>query len=195
MSESYAWTESRLRAIELFSDAPSAALEQRVLDVFLEHPSLVVEAIEHVGRRFERGQVRSPWAVLAKHVEEAVRPLDSPVVSDERDREKAIRRAEAWIRAAGKHFDQVEEILLELFDSRGLLAGFDSPELRERVAGVYREARPEGLLIDEQAEMRARAYRGLSGEVPGANGPVTPPPWRRPKREPEPSLDPEPVLG
>lgn len=160
----YEWIETRLRAMELFTDSPSAAQEQRVLDVFLEHPALVVEAVEHVGRRFAAGQVRNPWAILAKHVEEAVRPLDNPTVSDERDRDKAVRRAEQWMRAAGKHYPSWAEVEDALFGDTGYgdggasLRPYDSPQLRERMAKLYRQVEPEGALIEEQAEMRARAY-------------------------------------
>lgn len=190
MSAVYEWVETRLRAIELFQDAPSAAQEQRVLDVFREHPALVCESIEHVGRRFESGQVRNPWAILAKHVEEAMAPLEDFTASDERDREKQTRRAEQWIRSAGKHFDRVEEVLEELFGELGRIRAFDSPELRERMARVWREVRPEGELIAEQELERARRYRVLKDRKPD------PAQVRRAMAGEEPVLvDPEPVVA
>lgn len=164
MSESYVWTETRLRGIELYGDTPRAHLEQRILDVFLEHPAMVVEAVEHIGRQFAAGQVRMPWAVLATHVERAVQPLDNPTVSDERDRDKAVSRAEQWMRAAGRHYPSWEEVEDALFGDTGYgdggasLRPYDSPQLRERMAKLYRQVAPEGQLIEEQAEMRARAY-------------------------------------
>lgn len=177
----YQWVETRMRAIELFSDAPSAVQEQRVLDVFREHPALVVEGVEHVGRRFADGQVRNPWAVLAKHVEEAVRPLEDFTATDERDRDKAIRRAEQWMRAAGKHFDRWEEVEDELFGELGRIPQYASDEVCERMARLWNEVNGEGELIAEQAEERARRWR---------EGPKT--------RDPEPvlaALDEEPALA
>jgi len=181
MSE-YPWTEIRLRAIELFHSGPSAALEQRVLDVFRDHPALVVEAVEHVGRRFESGQVRSPWVILAKHVEEAMRPLEDVTATDERDRDKAISRAEQWVRSAGQHFDRDEEILEELFGEFGRLKTWreDDP-LKVRMVALWGEVRPRGEAIDEQAEERAKARIALQA---------------KPDDDPEPVLDdPEPVLA
>jgi hypothetical protein len=202
MSETFVWTETRLRAIELFRDAPSAELEQRILDVFLEHPHLVIEAVEKIGRRYANGQVRMPWAVLAKAVSEMTSTLEG-AATDERDRDKAIRRAEQWVRAAGKHFDSHAEIEDELFGDRGILSAWrDDDTLRGRMAKLWREVRPEGHLIAEQAEMRARSYVAANGQVAGAQGiPVTRLPWKRPivergmEDEPAVELDPEPVLG
>jgi hypothetical protein len=201
------WTETRLRAIELFRDVPSAELEQRVLDVFLEHPHLVIEAVESIGRRFEQGKVNRPWPVLAKHVSEAMKPLEG-VASDERDRDKAIRRAEQWVKVAGKHFDSGDEVEVELFGDLGILATWrDDEALHERMAQLWAEVRPEGLLIEEQAEERARAYIAANGQVPGERGlPVTRPPWKVPlgetrivepgmEDEPVVELDPEPAVG
>lgn len=184
----FEWVSTRMRAIELYRDAPSALQEQRILDVFREHPNLVVEAVEHIGRRFANGQVRNPWAILAKHVAEAMRPLEDFTATDERDRDKAIRRAEQWMRAAGKHFDRVEEVLDELFGDTAALnvRMFDSPELRERMARLWREVRGEGALIAEEAEARALAWqeaRRLAAEAkPGRD------------LDPEPAaVDPEPA--
>lgn len=162
MSE-YVWTDLRGHAVELFHDTPSASLEQRVLDVFREHPALVSEAIEHVGRRFATGQVRSPWAVLAKHVEEALRPLGAVTVTDTKDREKAIRRAEQWMRAAGLHYDREGGVLEELFGTLGRLRGFDSPELRERMLELGRQERPRGEQVDREELERADAWNATAG--------------------------------
>jgi hypothetical protein len=189
----YAWVETRLRAVEAFSDAPSAVQEQRVIDVFREHPALVVEAIEHVGRRFESGQVRNPWAILAKHVEEAVRPLEDVTATDERDREKRIQRASQWLRAAGKHFDSEAEVVDELFGERGLLREWRSDEtLEARMVKLWRELRPEGELIESQALERAERWKAPRGQVAGYHGyPVT---RLKPQRAESPESDPEPVL-
>jgi len=179
----YVWTELRAVAIERFRNVPDATLEQRVIDVFREHPALVQEAIEHVARRFESGQVRSPWIVLAKHVSEAMRPLEEVTATDERERAKQIARAEAWIRVAGQHFDREEEILEELFGEFGRLKTWaeDGP-LKVRMIALWGEVRPKGESIQAQAEERASARHKLLADL---------------ALDPEPSLDPdaEPALA
>lgn len=163
MSE-YLWTETRLRAIELFRDGPSAVIEQRVLDVFRDHPSLVAEGIEHIGRRFEAGKIRNPWVILAKHVEEAVRPLEDVHATDERDRVKAVARAEQWIRATGQHFDREEEVLEELFGEFGRLKTWREDEpLKVRMLALWGEVRPKGELIAKQELERAVQWRSTTG--------------------------------
>jgi hypothetical protein len=197
----YLWTDVRLRAIELFHNGPSAAFEQRVLDVFREHPALVVEAIEHVGRRFASGQVRSPWVILAKHVEEAMRPLEDVHVSDQRDQVKAISRAEQWMRAAGKHFDREDEILDALFGDFGRLKTWrDDEPLRQQMVKLWHEVRPEGELIEAQAIERAEHWKATTGlrwkldRDPKFRAAYL---TEHPDEDPEPTLDeePEPALS
>lgn len=162
MTTEYTWRELRDHAIDVFAgDTPGAALEERILVVFRTHPQIVAVGIDQVAERYRQGKVTSPWAVLATHVEKATAPLDDVTVTDERDRDKAIRRADQWMRAAGKHFDRVEEVLDELFGETAALSVrmFDSPELRERMARLWREVRGEGELITGQAEARARAWQ------------------------------------
>lgn len=161
MSEqTYEWITYRERAVELFGQGPDGLLEQRVIAVFREHPTLVIEAIEHVGRRFSQGKIHTPWVILAKHVEQAVKPLEEVSATDERDREKRIRRAEGWMRAAGMHCDRWSEVEDELFGERGLLRMWRSDEtLRQRMARLWKAVRPAGELLEQQAEERDRAYR------------------------------------
>lgn len=197
MTSEYVWRELRDHAVNLFGDTPGAALEERILVVFRSHPHIVALGIDHVHERKKAGLVTSPWGLLAAHVEKATAPLEDVTVTDERDRDKAVRRAEQWIRAAGKHYDRLDELLDELFGPHGRLRAFDSPDLRQRIARAWRDARPEGQLIDEQAEQRARAHIALCGQQPGAEGrPVTRPPWKLPARTTTAAVDdPEPVAA
>src|SRR3954454_21727117 len=100
MTATYTWSEHRERLVEATGDAPSTELEQRILDVFERHPALVVAGVEHIAGRYERGLVRAPWVVLAKHVEEAAAASAraSVPVRDERDRARARSRAAQWMR-------------------------------------------------------------------------------------------------
>lgn len=209
MTTEYTWRELRDHAIDVFAgDTPGAALEERILVVFRTHPQIVAVGIDQVAERYRQGKVTSPWAVLATHVEKATAPLDDVTATDERDRDKAIHRAEQWMRAAGKHHDSEAEIIDELFGETAALSIrlFDSPDLRERMLRLWREARPEGVKIAEQAEMRARAYVSANGQVMGEHAqPVTRPPWKVPVAtraavddDPEPAAvdpDPEPVAA
>jgi hypothetical protein len=168
----YAWPELRQHAVRRFHDAPSAAIEQRVIDVFREHPVMVVEAVAHIGARFEAGKIRAPWVVLAQHVEQAVRPLEDVHATDARDRTKQVERASQWMRAAGKHFDSEDELLDALFGDNGQLRQWASDErLRERMRKLWNEVRPEGVLIDEQAEERARAWWAMREKLVASREP------------------------
>lgn len=170
MSQVHTWIETRERAVGLFHDAPSAPLEQRVIDVFREHPALVVEAVAHVGARFEAGKIRAPWVILAKHVEQAVTPLENVSASDERDRTKAIGRCEQWMRAVGKHFDSEGEIVEELFGDLGRLRHWRKDErLHERMLKLWREVRSEGERIEDEADERAQ--RWMASRLPRAKEP------------------------
>jgi hypothetical protein len=177
MSE-YAWADLRARAVERFHDTPRAETEQRILDVFRDHPAFVAEAIEHVAARFAAGQIRSPWPVLAVHVEGATRPLENVTASDTADRQRRTEKAEQWLRAAGKHFDSEDEVLDELFDASGgdrhgpLLKPWRDEEMfRKRMVVLWRELRPEGVLIEQQAEERGRRWR--HGPVAASGAPET----------------------
>lgn len=150
------WRQIRESAIRRFHDAPDGALEQRILDVFREHPALVVEAVAHISARYEAGKIRSPWVILAQHVEQAVTPLENVRASDTRDRGKAIQRAEQWMHAAGKHFDVWAEVEDELLGERGMLHAWANDEpLRQRTERLWEEVRPEGERIEREAEERA----------------------------------------
>src|SRR3954471_18256202 len=103
MTATYTWSEHRERLVEATGDAPSAELEQRILDVFEQHPTLVVAGVEHIADRYQRGLVRAPWVVLAKHIEEAAASSAraSAPVRDERERGRARSRAGQWMRTVG----------------------------------------------------------------------------------------------
>lgn len=164
MTTEYVWSDLRQYANELYEDTPGAAIEARILDVFRRHPQIVARGIDHVAEQCRKGTVHSPWAVLAVHVEGATRPLEEATASDTSDRDKTIRRAEQWLRASGKHFDRWAEVAEVLFvtgwsdKGTGLAAWAKDEALRERMAKLWREVRPEGELVSEQAEERARRW-------------------------------------
>lgn len=159
MSNTYTWSEHRERLIEATGDAPSAELEQRILDVFERHPSLVVAGVEHIADRYQRGLVRAPWVVLAKHVEEAATASAraSAPVRDERDRDRARSRAAQWMRTVGLLFDTESELRDELFGERGMLRDFaGDSELAEGLVDLWRDLRPVAERIEYEAAERGR---------------------------------------
>jgi hypothetical protein len=121
----YDWPTIRADAIARFGgDAPRAELEQQIIDTFEQHPQLVVLAIDKIADGYQTGRIRSPWAVLKTHIERAAQPGADIQAEDTTQKQKRIQRAEAWIKAAGIHFDRQTEILLELFSGSGLLASY-----------------------------------------------------------------------
>lgn len=157
----YDWAALRQKAIELYGgDAPRAELEQRILDVFATHPQLVARAIDQIAASYAAGKVRSPWAVLATHIERAAEPGENVISIDSTDRARRIQRAEQWIKAAGIHFDDVNEVQDELFNARGLLRDYAKDEkLVERILHLWAEERPTGLQLERDADARAEAWK------------------------------------
>jgi hypothetical protein len=155
----YAWFDLRTRLIEACGDSPSAGLEQRVIDVFERRPSVVADAVAHVIKRYEQGVVRSPWAVLAKHVEElseATERAISVTATDSRDRDKRESQARQWMHTAGIHYDRESEVDDELFGDRGLLHAWrDDAALVSELLGLWRMLRPLGQQVDREEQASA----------------------------------------
>lgn len=180
----YVWSDTRYDLIDRWADSPRPELEQRIITVFENHPQLVIDAAEHIADRYESGLVRSPWAVLAKHVEEAADTATRSTrpVRGDRDRERARQRASQWMRTAGMHFDREDEVRDELFGERGMLRQFaGDTDLVDDLLELWHEQRPRGEQVEREAEERARRYveqkRALARK-------------REPEPEPEPAAAP-----
>jgi len=157
----YVWSDMRDPFIERVGSAPSAATEERILDVFSGHPMLVAAGMAHVGERYDSGLIHSPWPVLAKHVEEAVAAIGRGDVSASggQDRTKALQRGRQWMRAAGMHYDRESEVEDELFGYSGMLRTYaGDAELRAELLAYWHEQRPRGEQVEQEAEARARAH-------------------------------------
>lgn len=188
MSE-HDWHTTYTDAVQRFGgDTPGAALEQQILDAFQEAPQLVIRAIDKVAAKYTAGRVNSPWGAM-KH--EIQRATNQPhlIAVDSTGRDRAIQRAEQWIRAAGIHYDRDSEIMLELFSGSGLLAAYAHVDLIpddtdtgkwkiseptgdialvERMLKVYNDARPTGIQIEEDTTARAEKYRAQQAELRAA---------------------------
>lgn len=155
----YVWNDLYRHAAELYRDTPQAALEARILAVFKERPALVKDGIDHVAERFQAGLVRSPWGMLATHVERRAADGDrSTRATDAPDRDRAIAHVERWLRSTGLHFDREPEVKDELFGDRGALRFWAGDEaLVERIVTFWQELRPAGQRVEREAEQRQRA--------------------------------------
>jgi len=152
----YHWHDTRQRAIELFGEAPSAQLEQDVLEHFTERPAHVAQLVERIGAKVQAGKIRSGWAVLRKELNTT--PGADVTATDEADRDRRIRSAKQWIDNAGIHYDLERHITAELFgddQSTGRLQDLNLTQAqREELLDHWRTNRPRG----EQAEHDANAW-------------------------------------
>lgn len=159
----YVWSELRDPFTAHVGESPSAAIEQRIIDVFSKHPVVVTQGIEHVRERYDRGLVRSPWPVLAKHVEEerdAAERATSVRATDTSDRRKLVERADCWIRSTGHYFDSEGELLDELFGDVGMLRQYaKDDELRERLLMLWRQRRVEVEIAEREYAQRVERER------------------------------------
>lgn len=159
----YVWAELRDAFALRVGDAPGAQIEQQFLDAFDQHPELVAEALDYVAERHARGLVRSPWPVARLHVSALVDTAQraaSATAQGGGDKRARVQRAQAWIRAAGIHFDRESELVDELFDSPGamLKAYASDDELREQMAALWREVRPAGERVEREELERAQMW-------------------------------------
>lgn len=153
----YVWMDLRERVIEAAADAPHAAQEQRIIDVFVAHPALVAEAVEHVLAGYARGTVRAVWPVLVKHVEELASNEERATlpVRDTSDRKARVARARQWLKAVGVHFDREPEVEDELFGDRGMLRAYATDRsLVDELLALWRAERPRGKRVEAEHEER-----------------------------------------
>lgn len=184
------WAGVRAVGVDKFDGhLPRGQDEAIIIEIFEGMPSAVIRAIDEVAASFQQGKVTYPWSALRARLERGSKALRETTADVGVDKAKAITRAEQWIRATGKHFDRASEVLDVLFVAPGERSGpvlgawADDEALRERMLTLWREVRPEGELIAEQAEERAARWMAAKLAKPQAE-------------EPEPALaEPEPSLA
>lgn len=140
-------------------DPPGAQLEEDLIAAYTDHPEPVERSFEKIALAFKAGKIHSPWGALKAEVAKAVDAARNPTHSKGATREKAIARAEQWIRNAGLHYDRWEEIQDELFGDRGTLRQHDTPQLRERIQTLWHELRPLGIQTEQEAIDRGLRYQ------------------------------------
>lgn len=151
----YHWGPLRDHAIASFGDTPGSDLEQRIIDVFVQHPQIVAALIDAVAARVKAGKVRSGWAILATECERSTTTADTRA-TDTTDRDRAKRNAAQRINAELLHFDRESEVVDELFGERGHLRHW--PELEDEYVALWQQNRPRGELVERQAEERGGRY-------------------------------------
>jgi hypothetical protein len=170
------WEQLRNHAIAEFGDTPRAETEARIIAAYELHPDQVERTIHAVAADVHAGTVRSGWAVLNARIGNITAPPANPQRNTGVTREKALARADQWMRNAGCYHDEAEAIL-HLCDG-GLLASYAQAELvndgpgtpaRLQVSGdpaviahirtQHTLERPRGLAADTAAEARAEAWK------------------------------------
>lgn len=139
-------------------EPPGAHLEDELIQAYATHPDAVEKAMTKIALAHKAGKIRSPWGALKAEVAKATDPARNPTHDRGSSREKAIQRAEQWIRNAGLHYDRESEVIDELFGDRGQLRQHDTPELRERILELWHTVRPLGEAIELEHETRMRAW-------------------------------------
>lgn len=114
MSE-YRWAHIRETAIAKWGTIPQGQLEADIIEIFENSPTLVIATIEKLTTAFNQGNIHSPWAVLRSDLQKRMNPQRAAIATDHNERDKAITRAEAWIRSTGIHYPTETEILNHLF--------------------------------------------------------------------------------
>jgi hypothetical protein len=150
------WPKLRQHATELFNgETPRPELEQDILNTFHEQPQLVANAIEQIGAQFSTGTIRSGWAVLRTHINTTANPQSHATVNDTTERNRAIQRAEQWLKTAGIHFDRPSEVDDELFGDRGTLKDWANDEaLRRRILQAWADQRHIGVRLEREQLVR-----------------------------------------
>ena len=154
MTDAYNWGELRAQACARFGDAPGAQLEQRIIDVFAEHPALVAGAVDSVARGYAAGRVHSPWPMLATQCErEAQRAVDARTVvaSGSADYEAKLAKAERFIRQVGYICESEDELRAELAERKW--------PVTDALVELWRELRPIGERLERETIERAEHWK------------------------------------
>jgi hypothetical protein len=135
---------------DIGGDPPGSHLEDTLIDAYADHPELVQRSFEKITLGHKAGKIRSPWGALKTEVEKVIAGTRNPTHEPGTKRDKAIQRAEQWMRTAGMHYDRESEIEDELFGVRGMLQEYI--ETKPRILELYRELRPVAETSDAERE-------------------------------------------
>lgn len=172
------WGELRGHLIELYGETPHPQTEQEIIDAYEQHPDALEKAAFNVAHDVTAGNARSGWGVLRSRASAINQPISNPTRSTSLDREKAIARAEQWMRAAGLHFDDEGELLLELFSEGKRLRDYAQVDLQElepriytlaptrgdtaladRMLALWNELHPTSIRMNQEAQEAANKWK------------------------------------
>src|SRR6185312_3978224 len=163
MTETY-WATIREKAVQDFGgQTPRAQDEDRIIDHFEQHPTIVIQAITEMAGATK---VTYKWSALLARLDK--QPSErNPVVQTGNDRTEMIRRADNWMRQAGLHFDRWDEIHDELFGDRGYLHQWRGEQiLVDRYQSAWETIRPIGQQLDDDEIERAEKWKHTRANMP-----------------------------
>jgi hypothetical protein len=153
----YSWALIRDQAIHTWGTIPQGQLEADILEIFEQTPALVVATIDKTTVAYKAGRITSPWAILRLELQKAVHPDRTPTVTDTAAKERAIARAEAWIRTTGIHYPTENEIIAHLFGVETQTAPLDYLEQLEHDT-IGRPGRPLYIGLLQASIRRTREH-------------------------------------
>lgn len=184
------WANLRARAIDAFDgELPNGNTEQLIIEAYEAHPEAVKKALSQVAADFTKGTIRSGWGVTKNRAERILSPPSNPSAKTGIDKERAVARAEQWVKTAGCHFDRQTELLEELFGAQGNLrpyAQVDVAEtgrnneghpvyalteprgdlaLIEHMTRLWDQHRPTGIAVEQDAHERAEKWKADQARV------------------------------
>jgi len=160
VQDRYEWAQVREDAVERFNgELPHAETEAEIIEVFEQHPSVVLRGVQEVAEAVANGRARSGWAVLRARVKGANDPLREATAYGN-ERELAVQQAERWIVNAGLHVDRPEEIESEFFGEGGSLERWAGDvTLKKRLIALWCERRPVGIQVEAEQAERLGSWR------------------------------------
>jgi hypothetical protein len=154
------WQELRTHLIDAYNETPRAETEQEIIEAYELHPAQTTKAALNIATSVQAGTARSGWAVLKSRAQTITTAPSNPTHQGGANREKAIARAEQWIRAAGMHFDSADEVQDELFSTRGNLSAWANDQsLVTQMLDTWANHRPTGMQIERDADTRADKWK------------------------------------
>jgi hypothetical protein len=160
-----AWTATRTDTIDRFNgQTPRPEDETLIIDVFEQHPQLVLRAIDETASALAENKITWAWSVLRSRLERGSQALREATVNTGSEKQRRITRAKQWIDNAGIHYDRWSHVHAELFgDSpRGRLLDYrDDDHLQGELHAYWNEQRPRG----EQAEADHPEWNRRCGET------------------------------
>ena len=149
------------RAIDAFDgELPNSFTEQTIIEAYELHPEAVAKAISQVAADFTKGTIRTGWGVTKNRAERILSPPSNPTAKTGLDKERAVQRAEQWMKTTGAHYDRQTEVLEELFGDQGRLhsyAQIETIEVGRNAEGhaIYALSEPTGdlALVDRMTHL------------------------------------------